>query len=184
MAKATSGGRETRGKLSADERRQRWPLPPPPSSGGPPCPVTEAATPMRRATRIGSCGTVRPAIGKTGGRERAWSGRGSGRESQEDLASLPSHSIGVVPVVTSVGAAGAADFTCLACPAGGRGNGVELRECGRRRAEEGAQDRGEGGRPTQVVLVRRASRSSSASVLFHSAIAIALCRWRLDLSPL
>ena len=117
MAKATSGGRETRGKLSADERRQRWPLPPPPSPGGPPCPVTESATPMRRATRIGSCGTVRPAIGKTGGRERAWSGRGSGRESQEDLASLPSHSIGVVPVVTSVGAAGAADFTCLACPA-------------------------------------------------------------------
>ena len=115
MAKATSGGRETRGKLSADERRQRWPLPPPSSpGGGPPCPVTEAATPMRRATRIGSCGTVRPAIGKTGGRERAWSGR---RESQEDLASLPSHSIGVVPVVTSVGAAGAADFTCLACPA-------------------------------------------------------------------
>ena len=135
MAKATSGGRETRGKLSADERRQRWPLPPPSSpGGGPPCPVTEAATPMRRATRIGSCGTVRPAIGKTGGRERAWSGR---RESQEDLASLPSHSIGVVPVVTSVGAVGAADFTCLACPAGGRGNGVELRECGRRRGGGG-----------------------------------------------
>ena len=70
---------------------------------------------------------------------------------------------------------------------GGRGNGVELRECGRRRAEEGAQDRGEGGRPTQVVLVRRASRSSSASPassFTHSAIAIALCRWRLDLSPL
>ena len=168
MAKATSGGRETRGKLSADERRQRWPLPPPSSpGGGPPCPVTEAATPMRGATRIRSCGTVRPAIGKTGGRERAWSGR---RESQEDLASLPSHSIGVVPVVTSVGAVGAADFTCLACPT------AEAMESSLANAgvgaEEGGTRPGTGrGRPadtgcacaTCVSLLQR-----QPSVLFHS----------------
>ena len=166
MANATSGRRETRGKLSADERRQRWPLPPPPSSGGPPCPVTEAATPMRRATRIRSCGTVRPAIGKTGGRES-----GSVEQAPREPRGLGEFAESLnrrCPGGGDVGRCGGGSGFHLSSLPGGRGNGVEPRECGRRRAEEGAQDRGEGGRPTQVVLVRRASRSSSASVLFHS----------------
>ena len=165
MANATSGRRETRGKLSADERRQRWPLPPPSSpGGGPPCPVTEAATPMRGATRIRSCGTVRPAIGKTGGRESVRRAPREPRGLGEFAESLNRR----CPGGGDVGRCGGGSGFHLSSLPGGRGNAVELRECGRRRAEEGAQDRGEGGRPTQVVLVRRASRSSSASVLFHS----------------
>ena len=112
-------------------------------------------------------------------RAGAWSRR---RGSQEDLASLPSHSIGVVPVVvTSVGAAGAADFTCLACPA------AEAMESSFANAGVGARKRGHktGERAAgRHRLCLCDVRLAPASVLFHSAIAIALCRWRLDPSPL